>query len=102
MNGLDGSRFTAVTGDVIGSREIMETLAAPKYDLVLANIVADVIIPLSKVVPHFLKEDGIFICSGILDVRLEEVKTAIEKNGLRVTQVEQQEDWCRMTAVLAK
>ena len=102
MNGLHADRFTAVTGDVIGDKAMMEKLAAPKYDLVLANIVADVIIPLSRVVPHFLKENGTFICSGILDTRVEEVKAAIEKNGLTVICKEQQDDWCRLTAVHAK
>ena len=102
MNGLNDDRFSAVTGDVIGSKTMMEKLAEPRYDLVLANIVADVIIPLSQVVPHFLKENGIFICSGILDTRLEEVKAAIEKNGLQITEIEKQEDWCRMTAVPKK
>ena len=101
MNSLMNDRFTAVTGDVIGDRSMMETLAKPRYDVVLANIVADVIIPLSKVVPHFLKETGIFVCSGILDTRLEEVKAAIESNGLKITDTEMQDDWCRLTAVLA-
>ena len=100
MNDLAGDRFTAVTGDVIGSRSMMEQLARGGYDVVLANIVADVIIPLSTVVPHFLRPDGVFICSGILDTRLDEVRSAIEQAGLRVTEVERQEDWCRMTAVL--
>ena len=100
MNDLHDDRFTAVTGDVIGDKAMMEKLSQPKYDLVLANIVADVIIPLSRVVPNFLKKDGVFICSGILDVRLEEVKAAIEANGLTVTETEMQEDWCRLTAVL--
>ena len=68
------------------------------YDVVLANIVADVIIPLSAVVPHFLRPDGVFICSGILNTRLPEVERAIEAAGLTITQREMQEDWCRLTA----
>jgi len=97
-NQLGADRFTAVTGDVIGSREKMEQLALGGYDVVLANIVADVIIPLSRVVPNFLRENGVFICSGILDVRLDEVRQALERNGLAVLQTETQEDWCRITA----
>lgn len=101
MNNLMDDRFTAVTGDVISDQAMMEKLAKPGYDVVLANIVADVIIPLSKVVPHFLKDGGIFVCSGILDIRLDEVKAAIENNGMKITQTEMQDDWCRLTAVLA-
>ena len=100
MNDLGADRFTAVTGDVIGSRAMMEKLAEGGYDIVLANIVADVIIPLSAVVPHFLRKDGVFICSGILETRLDEVLAAIEKAGLKVTETEKQEDWCRVTATL--
>ena len=98
MNDLGADRFTAVTGDVIGDPAMMERLAAGGYDLVLANIVADVIIPLSTVVPRFLRENALFICSGILDVRLEEVRAAIERNGMTVLAVHQQEDWCQITA----
>ena len=100
MNGLYADRFTAVTGDVISDREMMENLAADGYEVVLANIVADVIIPLSRVVPHFLKKDGIFICSGILNTRLEEVCAAIRANGLEILGTEQQEDWCSVRAAL--
>ena len=98
INGLYGDRFHAVTGDVIGSRAMMETLSAGGYDLVLANIVADVIIPLSPVVPNFLRSNALFICSGILDVRLEEVKKAITGAGMEILSVNTMEDWCQITA----
>ena len=99
INQIFSDRFTAVTGDVIGDRAMMESLKG-HYDVVLANIVADVIIPLSRVVPEFLQEDSIFICSGILNTRLDEVLAALEKNGLQILSTEQQEDWCRVTAAL--
>ncbi len=101
INQIFADRFTAVTGDVIGDRTMMESLKGG-YDVVLANIVADVIIPLSRVVPEFLQEDGIFICSGILNTRLPEVLDALEKNGLQILSTEQQEDWCRVTASLSQ
>lgn len=101
INDLHADRFTAVTGDVIGDRTMMERLAQGGYDMVLANIVADVIIPLSQVVPHFLRKDGVFICSGILDQRLDEVRAAIEGASLRIDAVNTMEDWCQITARLA-
>ena len=100
FNDLHGDRFTAVTGDVIGDRSAMERLAQGGYDIVLANIVADVIIPLAPVVPHFLRPNALFICSGILDRRLDEVRSAIEAAGLEVAAVRTQEDWCQITARL--
>ena len=101
INQIFADRFTAVTGDVIGDKAMMESLKG-HYDVVLANIVADIIIPLSRVVPAFLQEDSIFICSGILNTRLAEVLDALEKNGLQILSTEQQEDWCRVTAARAE
>ncbi len=98
MNGLDGSRFTAVTGNVIEDRARMEELAEGGYDVVLANIVADVIIPLAPVVPHFLRKGGVFLCSGVLNVRLDEVKAALEAAGLTITGCNQMDDWCQLSA----
>ena len=100
INHLYADRFTALTGDVIGDETMMRSLEG-SYDVVLANIVADVIIPLAPVVPHFLGEDSIFICSGILETRLGEVVAAIENAGMQVLSTDQQEDWCRITAARA-
>ena len=101
INGLGADRFSAVTGDVIGDKAMMNKLA-DSYDLVLANIVADVIIPLSPVVPHFLKPSSLFICSGILEQRLPEVRAAIENASMEVLAVNMIEDWCQITARLAR
>ena len=98
LNGLDGSRFQAVTGDVIADRDRMKELAAGGYDLVLANIVADVLIALAPVVPHFLRPDARFICSGILDVRADDVIRALEAAGLQLENRRQLDDWCLLTA----
>ena len=96
FNGIGADRFTAVTGDVIADQAMMERLAG-QYDIVLANIVADVIIPLSSIVPQFLKPEGVFICSGILDRRLEDVRQALHAAGLWEVSVRTLEDWCQIT-----
>ena len=100
LNGIGKDRYTVMAGNVIADKGLAAQLAQERYHLVLANIVADVIIPLSRVVPEFLQEDSIFICSGILNTRLPEVLDALEKNGLQILSTEQQEDWCRVTAAL--
>ena len=92
-NGYAAPEFTALTGNVTEDRELMDTLSAKEYDLVLVNIVADVIIGLSPVLPNFLTENSTLICSGILDVRLKDVLDALEKAGLTVTAVKEKEDW---------
>ena len=100
INQLGSDRFTALTGDVIGDKAMMEKLQK-RYDIVLANIVADVIIPLAPAAAGFLTEDSIFICSGILNTRLSEVLAALEKAGMQILSTQQQDDWCRVTAALA-
>jgi ribosomal protein L11 methyltransferase len=92
-NGFADPEFTALTGNVTEDRALMERLAEAEYDLVLVNIVADVIIGLSPVLPAFLTEKSTLICSGILDVRLEEVLSALKAAGLTVTMVKEEEDW---------
>ena len=97
-NGFAAPEFTALTGNVTEDKELMNRLAADEYDLVLVNIVADVIIGLSPVLPNFLTEKSTLICSGILDVRLEEVCAALTQAGLTITAVKEKEDWRSVTA----
>ena len=98
INGVGPDRFTARTGDVIGDRILMDELARTPRDVVLANIVADVIIPLCPLVPRLLRSGGVFICSGILDTRLPEVLQAITAAGLAIERTDTRDDWCAVTA----
>ena len=97
-NGFAAPEFTALTGNVTEDTALMEQLSEKEYDLVLVNIVADVIIGLSPVLPRFLTEKSTLIRSGILDVRLDEVTAALEKAGLTITSVRAKEDWRCVTA----
>ena len=92
-NGFAAPAFQALTGNVTEDKKMMEQLAAGKYDLVLVNIVADVIIGLAPLLPRFLRPETKLICSGILDVRLPDVLAALEKAGLTVTLTKSKEDW---------
>ena len=97
-NGFAAPAFTALTGNVTEDKDMMDSLCASEYDLVLVNIVADVIIGLSPVLPSFLTERSTLICSGILDVRLPDVLAALEAAGLTVTAIYEKEDWRCVTA----
>ena len=97
-NGYAAPAFRAVTGNVTEDRELMEALAAGGYDIVLVNIVADVIIGLSPILPQFLTAKSTLICSGILDTRLEDVKKALTAAGLTITSGREKEDWRCVTA----
>ena len=92
-NGFAAPEFAALTGNVTADKKLMDRLAADRYDLVLVNIVADVIIGLSPILPNFMDENTKLICSGILDTRLEDVKAALEKAGLEITLIKAKEDW---------
>ena len=92
-NGYAAPEFAALTGNVTQDQDLMDQLAKQEYDLVLVNIVADVIIGLSPVLPQFLTERSVLICSGILDSRLQDVVNALEKVGLTVVQTKAKEDW---------
>ena len=101
LNGIGKDRYTVRAGDVISDSALAAELAQQKYHLVLANIVADVIIPLSARVPAMLAEDGVFLCSGIIDTRAQEVEAALKKNGLTVTRKREKNGWVALEAKLA-
>jgi len=92
-NGFASPEFTALTGNVLTDKKLMDRLCSQRYDLVLVNIVADVIISLSPVLPRLLDENSTLILSGILDTRLSEVLAALKQAGLTVTQIREKEDW---------
>ena len=92
-NGFAAPEFTAMTGNVTADKKLMAALQQRQYDLVLVNIVADVIISLAPVLPHFLGQQSTLVCSGILDTRLQDVLTALQAAGLTVTTTYAKEDW---------
>ena len=92
-NGFAAPEFTAFTGNVTADKKLMAQLADRHYDLVLVNIVADVIIGLAPILPAFMDEKTLLICSGILDTRLADVKAALTAAGLTITQTKEKEDW---------
>ena len=97
-NGFAAPEFTALTGNVTADRNMMRRLAEEHYDIVLVNIVADVIIGLAPVLPHFMDADSLLICSGILDTRLTDVRAALEQAGLVITDIKAKEDWRSLCA----
>ena len=99
LNGVQGDRYTVLCGDVLTDGDLVNRLAQSTYDIVAANIVADVIIGLCPVVPRFLKQDGLFIMSGIIKERLPDVLHALEAHGFQTLSIQEGEDW---RAILAK
>lgn len=98
FNGIGRDRYRVLAGNVLDDGDLVADLAKEKYALVLANIVADVIIPLSATAGAFLDEGAVFLCSGIIDTRADEVAAALEKNGLHVFKRREQKGWVSLAA----
>lgn len=98
FNGIGRDRYRVLAGNVLDDRDLVADLAKEKYALVLANIVADVIIPLSAMAGAFLDEGAVFLCSGIIDTRADEVAAALEQNGLHVFRRREQKGWVSLAA----
>lgn len=97
-NGVSKERYTVECANVLTDRAVIEKLEKKKFDIVVANIVADVIIPLSEKARRFMKEGGYFICSGIIDFRRGDVKDALIKNGFTVFEEKRDGDWYAFVA----
>ena len=92
LNGIGEDKFKVYAGDIIADASLRRMLGTG-YDIVLANIVSDVIIPLSAHVRGFMKEGAVFITSGIIDGREDEVANALTANGLKITAHLHEEEW---------
>ena len=100
LNGIGRDRYTVRAGDVLSDASLLAELKQQRYGLVLANIVADVIIPLSARVPQLMAPDGVFLCSGIIDARAHEVEAALRRSGLTVTKKREKNGWVALEASL--
>ncbi|MDY3888266.1 MAG: 50S ribosomal protein L11 methyltransferase [Agathobacter sp.] len=98
VNHLDASLGKFYVGNLIDDEELQKTVGTKEYEIVVANILADVIIPMAPVIPDRLKKGGYFITSGIIDFKENEVKEAIEKAGLTVVEINHQGEWVNITA----
>ena len=97
-NGIAPERFELLIGNIITDRAVQDQVGYACYDIVVANILADVLVPLTPVVVNHLKPGGIYITSGIIDDKEQTVTEAVEAAGLRVLEVTRQGEWVSVTA----
>lgn len=104
VNHISTEQVAFAQGDIIGDKEFVNSMISEgkKYDIVVANILADVIIPLSEKVAPFLKEDGVFISSGIINTKEQAVRDALIQNGFEIVEVNHMKDWVSFTARIKK
>lgn len=97
-NGIPEAAFDMMIGNIIDDKEVQDTVGYEKYDIVVANILADVLVPLTPVIIHQMKKGGIYITSGIIDNKEETVVNAVKAAGLEVLEVTYQGEWVSVTA----
>lgn len=93
VNHIDMSKYHVMAGNIIEDKEIQQEVGMECYDVVVANILADVIIPLSAEIGQHLVPGGVFITSGIIDMKKEEVKEALIRNGFEMIEENNLKDW---------
>ena len=98
VNGIRPDQYEVMIGNIINDPEIQDKVGYEKYDIVAANILADVLVELTPVIVSRLKPGGIYITSGIIDDKEQTVVEAVERAGLEVLEVTYQGEWVSVTA----
>lgn len=97
-NGIREDQYEVMIGNIIDDKEVQDKAGYEKYDIVAANILADVLVPLTPVILHQLKKGGIYITSGIIDDKEETVTEAVRAAGMEILEVHHQGEWVSVTA----
>ena len=97
-NDIKNETFDMLIGNIIDDKEVQDTVGYEKYDIVAANILADVLLPLTPVIVNQMKKGAYYITSGILDVKEEVVVQAVKEAGLKLVEVTHQGEWVSVTA----
>lgn len=97
INEIPADKVSFICGNVLEDDKLVDSIGA-NYDIVVANILADVIIPMSAVVQKFMKDDGIFISSGIINIKEEEVRQALLANNFDIVDTVYMNDWVSFVA----
>ena len=98
VNGISRDQYRVMIGNIIDDKEVQDQVGYDRYDIVAANILADVLVPLTPVILNHLKSGGIYITSGIIEEKEETVVEAVKAAGLEVLEVNHQGEWVSVTA----
>lgn len=93
VNHIEETQYNMYAGNIIEEETLQDTVGKNKYQVVVANILADIIIPLSAEIGQHMTEDGVFISSGIIDTKAEEVEQALKQNGFELIEKNTMGDW---------
>lgn len=98
VNGIDKDQYEVMIGNIIDDKAVQDQVGYEKYDIVAANILADVLVPLTPVIVHQMKPGAVYITSGIIDDKEEVVVEAVKAAGLTVLEVNYQGEWVSVVA----
>ena len=98
VNGIKKDQYEVMIGNIIDDKAVQDAAGYEKYDIVAANILADVLIPLTPVIVRQMKKGGIYITSGIIDDKETAVAEAVRAAGLEVLEINHQGEWVSVTA----
>lgn len=101
-NGVGKELYTVLAGDVTSDRALMQGLAKRRYNVIAANIVADVIIAVTPAARELIEEDGVYITSGIIEDRIDDVLEALSKSGFEALKVMRRDDWAAVISKVKK
>lgn len=96
LNGIDRAKYHVYSGDITSDKALFDTLNERKYEVIVANIVADVIIAIAPTVKKLIKENGVFVCSGIIQDRIKDVENALISEGINITHIKTSGEWAAM------
>ena len=102
VNGIRKDQYEVMIGNIIDDTTVQDAVGYEKYDIVAANILAEVLVPLTPVILHQLKPGGIYITSGIIDDKETKVVETVKAAGLEVLEVNHQGEWVSVVARKAK
>ena len=97
-NGISRDQYEVMIGNIIDDKAVQDKVGYEKYDIVAANILADVLVPLTPVIIHQMKKGGIYITSGIIEDKEDVVVKAVKEAGLEILEVNHQGEWVSVTA----
>lgn len=97
-NHIPKEAFEMMIGNIITDEAVQDRVGYERYDIVVANILADVLVPLTPVIVRQMKKGAVYITSGIIDTKEETVKAAVEAAGLELLEVTYQGEWVSLTA----
>ena len=97
-NQIEEKSFDMMIGNIIDDKEVQDQVGYEKYDIVAANILADVLVPLTPVIIHQMKPGAVYITSGIIEDKEQVVVDAVKAAGLEVLEVNHQGEWVSVVA----